>query len=114
MRRTLKLLLLLGIGLLMAKVRSPDGPDGDGDDLDPITGKPINSEERDERLRDGARNGSPLRDCIRPGRAGQRARQNFSFIGDGFHTRKDQLKRVRRRVSGFLEALSRLWSAYLR
>lgn len=52
MRRTLKFLLFLGVGLLMAKDRGPDGngPDGDGDDIAPITGRPRNSEERDERL----------------------------------------------------------------
>lgn len=52
MRRTLKLLLLLGVGLLMVKPNG-DGPDGDGfdgGDVDPITGRPKDSEERQERL----------------------------------------------------------------
>lgn len=57
MRRTLKLLLLLGVGLLMAKPKGGgDGPDGDGDgpdgggEVDPLTGRPKDSEERQERL----------------------------------------------------------------
>jgi hypothetical protein len=53
MRQALKLLLLLGAGLLMAKPNGgdgPDGPDGDGGDVDPLTGRPKDSEERQERL----------------------------------------------------------------
>lgn len=58
MRRTLKLLLLLGIGLLAARNKSPDGPDGGGDDIDPVTGRPRNSEQRDERLNFRGKNAS--------------------------------------------------------
>jgi hypothetical protein len=57
MRRTLKLLLLLGIGLLMARPKDGDGPEG-GDDIDPITGRPRNSEERDKRLNFNGKNAS--------------------------------------------------------
>lgn len=61
MRRALKLLMLLGVGLLMAKPKGgdgPDGPDGDGGEIDPLTGRPKDSEERQERLNFQGKNAS--------------------------------------------------------
>ncbi|WP_335992035.1 hypothetical protein [Glycomyces sp. MUSA5-2] len=60
MRRSLKLLLLLGVGLLMAKPKGGgDGPDGpDGNDIDPLTGRPKDSAEREERLNFQGKNAS--------------------------------------------------------
>ncbi|GAA2269229.1 hypothetical protein GCM10009853_023410 [Glycomyces scopariae] len=60
MRRALKLLVLLGVGLLMAKPKGdgPDGPDGNGGDVDPLTGRPKDSAERQERLNFQGKNAS--------------------------------------------------------
>ncbi|MQM27439.1 CdiA C-terminal domain-containing protein [Glycomyces albidus] len=57
----MKLLMLLGVGLLMAKPKGgdgPDGPDGDGGEVDPLTGRPKDSEERQERLNFQGKNAS--------------------------------------------------------
>jgi hypothetical protein len=50
MRRTLKLLLFLGIGILMATNKGPDGssPSGSNNSTDPNTGKPKSDEQRKE------------------------------------------------------------------
>jgi hypothetical protein len=61
MLRALKLLLLFGAGMLLAKNKGgdgPDGPDGDGSDIDPFTGRPKDSEERQERLNFQGKNAS--------------------------------------------------------
>jgi hypothetical protein len=52
MRRTLKLLLLLGIGLMMAKDKGGDGitPGGTDNTIDPATGKPKSDAERKEDM----------------------------------------------------------------
>ncbi|NUQ91019.1 MAG: hypothetical protein HOQ43_21460 [Glycomyces artemisiae] len=67
MRRALKLLLILGVGLYMARPKGGgDGPDGggngpdgpDGNDVDPLTGRPKDSAEREERLNFQGKNDS--------------------------------------------------------
>jgi len=68
MRHALKLLLLLGVGLLTARPKGGDGPEGpDGNDgpdggdsgeIDPLTGRPKDSAEREERLNFQGKNAS--------------------------------------------------------
>ncbi|GAA1660557.1 hypothetical protein GCM10009830_02030 [Glycomyces endophyticus] len=61
MRTALKLLLLVGTGILLARKGGgdgPDGPDGNGGDVDPLTGRPKDSEERQERLNFQGKNAS--------------------------------------------------------
>ncbi|RRR99838.1 polymorphic toxin type 28 domain-containing protein [Glycomyces terrestris] len=60
MRQALRLLLLLGAGFLLARKGGdgPDSPDGNGGDIDPLTGRPKDSEERQERLNFQGKNAS--------------------------------------------------------
>jgi hypothetical protein len=58
MRRTLKLLILLGIGLMMAKDKTPDGgtPGSTGNTKDPTTGEVKTDDQRKKDMTYGGKN----------------------------------------------------------